>query len=153
MNTIGERIKYLRETKNLTQKQLSEFTNINRGNLSNYEKNRVLPASNTIISLSDFFNVSCDWILKGYNAEDINVSLNIKHNNQTNLIDCLTEDEKNLILNFRKLPERIQLKFQGRVEQAVDDLKDFQELGLSKDIKKQTSYNSGEEAITKEESA
>ncbi|SNS56232.1 DNA-binding transcriptional regulator, XRE-family HTH domain [Anaerovirgula multivorans] len=65
MNTIGKRIKYLREKKKLTQKQLADATGVQRGNLSHYEKDKIKPSSDAIISLSQFFNVSCDWFLIG----------------------------------------------------------------------------------------
>lgn len=38
MNTIGERLKYLRKLNNLTQKQVAEKTGVQRGNISHYEK-------------------------------------------------------------------------------------------------------------------
>ncbi len=65
MKTIGERIKYLRTIKQITQEELAEKTNISRGNLSNYEKNRFKPASDSIVILANFFNVSTDWLLTG----------------------------------------------------------------------------------------
>jgi len=74
MITIGERIKFLRESKKLTQHDLSEKINISRGNLSNYENDRFKPASDSIIAIADFFSVSTDWLLMGRE----NISVNLK---------------------------------------------------------------------------
>jgi transcriptional regulator with XRE-family HTH domain len=65
MNTIGQRIKQLRNNFNLSQQEIADRTGISRGNISNYEKDRVAPASETIITLARFFQVSADWLLTG----------------------------------------------------------------------------------------
>ncbi len=119
MNTIGERIKHLRKRKDITQKELSDATKINRGNLSNYEKNKVLPAANTIISLSNYFEVSCDWLLKGYEHEPVRYTDTLDQS-YSNRLKVISSNETNLILNFRKLPLTKQMRFIGRVEEAAE---------------------------------
>lgn len=65
MNTIGKRIKYLRDNANLSQQEVADRAGISRGNISNYEKDRVSPAADTITALCTFFEVSSDWLLTG----------------------------------------------------------------------------------------
>lgn len=60
---LGERIKYLRLQKNMTQEQLAEVIGISRSALSMYELNQREPDLNTIIKFADFFQVSTDYLL------------------------------------------------------------------------------------------
>lgn len=63
METLGERIAYLRNKHNLTQRQLMNQLKID--NLSRYERNERRPSIDTIIAIANFFNVSTDWLLLG----------------------------------------------------------------------------------------
>ena len=65
MNTSGERLKFLRNKKKLTQKELSEATGIKQATISRYEKDEFKPASDALIILSKYFNVPSEWILNG----------------------------------------------------------------------------------------
>ncbi len=63
METLGERIAYLRNKHNLTQRQLMDYLKIE--NLSRYERNERRPSIDTITAIANFFNVSTDWLLLG----------------------------------------------------------------------------------------
>ena len=63
LNTIGERIAYLRTKHKLTQKEVMEALNFD--NLSRYENNERKPSISVIIALAEYFKVSTDWILLG----------------------------------------------------------------------------------------
>lgn len=65
METIGERIKHLRNTKGLSMAGLEKAINAATGNVNSWEKNRRIPSGNNIIALARFFNVSTDWLLTG----------------------------------------------------------------------------------------
>ena len=65
MNTIGKRLKHLRELRKLTQQEISEFTGIVRANIGKYESDKIKPSADTLISYARFFQVSSDWILTG----------------------------------------------------------------------------------------
>ena len=76
VTTIGERIRFLRQViRKITQQELADATGISRGNLSNYEKDRFKPASDAILAISNYFNVSTDWLLTG--KESLNSITNI----------------------------------------------------------------------------
>lgn len=64
----GDRIAYLRNTRNLTQKELSNRTGISRAAISHYEKNRREPDYETLLALAHFFGCTTDYIL-GKSAE------------------------------------------------------------------------------------
>ncbi|KAB2335897.1 helix-turn-helix domain-containing protein [Bacillus mesophilum] len=63
--SIGTRITKLRKQANLTQQGLADKLGITRAALSHYEKDRRDMDSSLLIKLSDFFEVSTDFLLKG----------------------------------------------------------------------------------------
>jgi transcriptional regulator with XRE-family HTH domain len=60
---IGERLKQLREEQNLSQSELSEQIGIAQSSIGNYERGNRFPDSQIILKISEFFNVSADYLL------------------------------------------------------------------------------------------
>lgn len=65
------RIRALREDRNLRQIDVAEKTGIDQRTLSNYETGKTNPDSYAIIKLAEFYNVTCDYLL---GVSDINYS-------------------------------------------------------------------------------
>ena len=63
MNTVGSRIKDLRNEKNLTQQQMADILKIDRSNYSKYELGKLEVNNDMLIALAKYFNVSSDYIL------------------------------------------------------------------------------------------
>lgn len=57
------RIRELREDRDLRQIDVANATNIDQKTLSNYETGRTNPDSYVIITLAEFFGVTCDYLL------------------------------------------------------------------------------------------
>ena len=57
------RIKDLREDRDLRQVDVARATGIDQRSLSNYETGKTNPDSETVIKLARFFEVSCDYLL------------------------------------------------------------------------------------------
>lgn len=60
---IGNKIKELRESKKMTQKELAEFLNVTPQAVSKWERNKSYPDLDTLVKLSKYFNISTDTIL------------------------------------------------------------------------------------------
>lgn len=60
---FGERLKKLRENKNLTQEQLAKKLHVVKSTISMYESNIRIPGADTLNELSKYFNVSTDYLL------------------------------------------------------------------------------------------
>jgi len=75
--SILNRIRDLREDKDLTQSDVAKATGIDQKTLSNYETGKTNPDSYVIIKLADFFDVSADYLL-GRESEDSKKINNIK---------------------------------------------------------------------------
>jgi len=63
MRILSQRLKNLRQEKNLTQTQLADIIGISRGALSLYETGKREPDYCTLQKFADFFNVSTDYLL------------------------------------------------------------------------------------------
>lgn len=67
---FGKRLRYLREKKNMSQKDLAKELDIPNQNISNYEREFRHPDFETLKRLADYFNVSIDYLL-GHEVKDI----------------------------------------------------------------------------------
>ncbi|MGX7149899.1 helix-turn-helix domain-containing protein [Enterococcus ureasiticus] len=63
MVEIGNKIKELREAKKMTQKELAEFLNVTPQAVSKWERNKSYPDLDTLVKLSQYFQISTDKIL------------------------------------------------------------------------------------------
>ena len=72
-NTIGERIRALREEKGLTQQQLAKALYTSRVNVNYWENDERNIKSDIIIALAEFFDVSCDYLLTGISSKNIGI--------------------------------------------------------------------------------
>ena len=63
--TIGQRIKELRESKGLTQSQLAELLSFSDKAISKWEKGGNEPDLKTLVEMSKIFNVTLDYLLTG----------------------------------------------------------------------------------------
>jgi transcriptional regulator with XRE-family HTH domain len=64
-HTIGGRIRALREDRGVTQLELKAALSISTSALRNLEYGHSMPSLNTLVLLSDFFEVSIDYIVRG----------------------------------------------------------------------------------------
>jgi transcriptional regulator with XRE-family HTH domain len=62
---IGERLKSLRSKKGLKQQDIADILGIQRGSYGNYENDSRIPSIDQLVKLSDLFEVSLDYLVKG----------------------------------------------------------------------------------------
>ncbi len=65
MTNISERIQQLRKQKGYSQEDLADKLGVSRQAVSKWESRQSTPDIDKIIALSDLFNISTDYILKG----------------------------------------------------------------------------------------
>ena len=63
MNKFAERLKDLREERNITQYELAKQTGISTACINRWEKTLRLPNIDSIIILCKFFNCSADYLI------------------------------------------------------------------------------------------
>ncbi len=69
MKTIGERIKNLRKKKKLNQEDLRKIINVSQRTMSMIENNEADLSIKDIEKLSEFFDVSISYLIKGEEEE------------------------------------------------------------------------------------
>ncbi len=65
IESVGERLKKLRNARNLSIPEVSRVTGIGKASLSDLENNKNNPGKTNLVRLSEFYGVSADWILFG----------------------------------------------------------------------------------------
>lgn len=73
---LNENIRILRESIGLSQVDLAKKLNVSKQCVSNWENDNVQPSIEMLIKLSDFFNVSTDFIL-GRTSDSIIIAENL----------------------------------------------------------------------------
>lgn len=64
-SSIGTRIKELRKVKNISQEELANELSVSRQTISKWESDIVSPDINNIEMISNFFEVSTDYLING----------------------------------------------------------------------------------------
>lgn len=64
MSIFGKNIRKIRSVRGLTQSQLAEMLQVNRGMISSYEEGRAEPKIETILKTAEVFQLSTDMLLK-----------------------------------------------------------------------------------------
>ena len=117
------KIKYLRQTNNLSQSELAKIIGVSQKSISDYEKQKTQPDIETLIKLADYFHTTIDYIL-GHNVpylldkstlsqeqqELLNYIQNLSPQNCKRVKDFITgiliaEEEKEQIINKYKKGE------------------------------------------------
>lgn len=105
----GERLQNSIKSAGITQKELSAKMRISEDSIVRYIKEKSYPKINTLIEICDFLNISIIWLLSG------------KEENSSSL----TEYETDMLVYFRKLPEKEQLKCIGRLELQAEEIENL----------------------------
>ena len=85
------RIKDLREDRDMRQSDLAEAVGIDQRTISNYETGKTAPDAYALIKLADFFNVTIDYLVGRAN---IDISTNKKRKAIIENIQNLLEELK-----------------------------------------------------------
>lgn len=95
--SVGSRLLELRTQNNLTQEELAERLAVSRQSVSKWELNKTLPDVDRLIQLSDMYEVSIDYLVKGIQNTEMfeddltdmeEVSTNVEEMQQENFNDA-----------------------------------------------------------------
>ncbi|AJE12370.1 XRE family transcriptional regulator [Clostridium botulinum] len=89
---FGDRLRELREEKQLTQEELGKLLNVSRQAVSSYEKGENEPTIDALVKIANIFNVSLDYLL-GRTKERYNLNLKDKKNKEL-LLDLIKVIDK-----------------------------------------------------------
>lgn len=98
---FGQRLKELRKKKHITQEQLAAIIGVERSSVGKYEgKSNIIPSTDVLNSLADYFGVSIDYLLGRDTAEQEPVDdFTYALYNETKE---LTEEDKQQLINMAR---------------------------------------------------
>lgn len=101
MATLSDRLKELRKSNNLTQAELGKILGVGKTTVSMYETGNSTPSDEIKLKISEYFNVSLDYLLgktdaKNY-TEDPNITIALHSDTD---YDELPKEAKEEINNF-----------------------------------------------------
>ncbi|SJZ59855.1 XRE family transcriptional regulator [Anaerorhabdus furcosa] len=100
---IGETIKKLRESMSLSQDELGEILEVSGKTISSWEISRTEPNMGYVQKLSNYFNVSMDYLIYGKNSSvDSDVSFDDFRFALYGEVKDLTEEQKQDVLDFAR---------------------------------------------------
>lgn len=92
INKFSERLKVLREYKNINQTTLGKHLGFGATAISSYENGRNEPSMDTLIRIAKYFDVSVDYLL---GVED-----------SPKWMERLSKSDKELLKDYHKLPKQ-----------------------------------------------
>lgn len=111
---FGKRLEECIEKAGYTNKDLTSELKISKNAIGNYKNNQI-PNATILFELSQKIGTSMEYLLTG----------------KITLANNFTENEKDMLNIFSKIPEREQLKFIGRLEQIAEEYNNLKKGELS----------------------
>ena len=108
MKTKPNRIYELRRSRGISQEKLAEELNVTQASVSLYENGSNIP-SDILIALSEYFDVSIEYLLK------------LSEENRDIEINNVSQTEYNIIKIYRGLPERFKKVTDSVIKYLVDE--------------------------------
>lgn len=105
---IGERLKYARRCRKLTQGELAECIGVSRGVITNIELNKVdSPQMIVTTALCKVLKIKPEWLIYGEGDMDVQMNIATEHSDMSkelyDAIDGLTAEEQTLLLQIIRL--------------------------------------------------
>ena len=72
MQILAERLKSLRESRRIYQKEMAELLSLSLRGYQCYESNQTEPKLATLIAIADYYNVSIDYLVGRTDDPNIN---------------------------------------------------------------------------------
>lgn len=131
---IGKRIKELRTQKDVTQKELADYIGLTPKMISFYEKEERFPPHDIILKLSDFFDVSTDYLLGKSNISNLDPNDNsiIVNEHEKDVEELLEEtmsqilEQKGLMLNGQIVDDTDLILLRNAIRNGIELAKTMQ---------------------------
>lgn len=104
MPAVIQRILNKLEEKDIKESKLAEYLGINKSVVYAWRRRETNPPVEYLEQICTLLDIDIEWLITGKNKSTTS---------------NLTENEKELLEHFQKLPDREQIKFIGRIEEAA----------------------------------
>lgn len=71
---LNQRIRLLRQSRNLSQVELAKRLNVTKQSVSNWENDNIQPSIEMLLKMAEFFSVSTDYLLARDEGKYLDVS-------------------------------------------------------------------------------
>lgn len=105
MNTLGERLNYVRKKNGYTQNTLAETIGVSRGVIFNLEKNKTVPQMIVINAICQTLRINKDWLVRGTGEPEDSKEILMSTKILTELYQIireLSEEEQAYLLDVAK---------------------------------------------------
>lgn len=100
-NSLGGKLRDLRESKNITQTELAKNLNMTQGAYTRYENNARQPDYETLKKIANYFNVSIDYLLSNENDKTVEQEAILLKNEMDKMgIDLTNKKNFNMLVKF-----------------------------------------------------
>jgi len=114
MKNIGERIRYMREVKNIKQKDLAEMIGVTKATMSKYENNVNIPNADILALIADALTTSADYLIGRTNYTRPYADSSFSKYSTEKLLDTILKlNQENKIRIF----ERVMTLWESQTEQ------------------------------------
>lgn len=93
------RLKVLRQSRNLSQKELAEILKVSTGTVGNWEVGLREPDFQMLTKIADIFNVSCDYLLDRFSNDESSTENKIRIS--------ISSVEEEMITEFRNIGKKL----------------------------------------------
>ncbi len=103
METIGERIRMLRETKKMTQVRLGLELGVAQETISGYEIGRIQPTNDILVKLANCLNTSADYLLcrtENISSSDYPRKLTEQENRLLHYFNLLSSQNRERVIGY-----------------------------------------------------
>lgn len=92
---LSEKLIQLRKANNMTQEELADKINVSRQSISKWELGQAIPELEKLVSLSEIFSVSTDYLLKPSELDELSIKT-----------ELLEKKQQELAVEYRKRDDR-----------------------------------------------
>ena len=105
MKSFGDKIKYIRDTNNITQKELADILYVSEKTVSSWENNRTIPDLNMIYKISDYFKKSFYYLISENeldNTKELEIRFKVSQKEYERVFNLINKD-KNKIKTLKQI--------------------------------------------------
>lgn len=128
-NLFGKRLKMLRTENKLTQEDLGKVLKLSKANISKYESGSIDPNIDTLKMMSQYFDVSIDYLLGKQDVKNIE-NKNVKNDEEKDIEELLEEtmEQQGLMLNGEIVDESDLILLRQAIRNGIEYAKSMKEI-------------------------
>ena len=129
MNSFGDILRELRLKNELTGDELGKILNVTKVAISNYENNRRNPDHATLVKISNYFDVSIDYLLGNKDIKRVPKDEPINTDKETDLEKAIDElmEQQGLMLSGEALTEEDIFLLRNAIRNTLEFAKSMKE--------------------------